>query len=285
MTPSGERKPPAPGKVLAVTSLANPRIKAISALALPKHRKESGLFLGEGLKLVADALDEDWPIDCVIYAERAAGQPMVQAVAARARGRGADILEVSEAVLGKITRRGNPQMVVGVFGQRLTPKAAIRAEAGALWVALEGIKDPGNLGTILRTIDAVGGAGAILVGDAVDPFGVEAVRATMGSIFHVGLAKMSVEEFLAWRQGWRGLVVGAHLAGAQDYRDVAYSDRPVLLVMGNEQSGLPDRIAETCDVLARIPQAGRADSLNLAVATGVMLFEIRRDRLKLREER
>lgn len=271
---------PIPGQVRAVTSLANPTIKEIRALALPKYRRESGLFVTEGMKLVADAVEEDWPIRILVYGARVASHPVVRRVAQQAHARGGDVLEVSEAVLAKVTRRENPQMVVGVFEQRLTDPAAIVPGPGGVWLGLEGIKDPGNLGTIIRTADAVGAEGVILIGDTVDPFGVEAVRATMGSIFHVPLARLATADFFAWRKRWPGMVVGTHLSGRHDYRAVRY-DRPVLLLMGNEQSGLDERFAAACDRLVKIPQAGRADSLNLAIATGVMLFEIRRDELKL----
>ena len=129
---------------------------------------------------------------------------------------------------------------------------------------------------MIRTADAVGAAGVILVGETTDPFSIEAVRATMGSIFAVPLAKTAVDAFLAWRRDFSGLVIGTHLKGAVDYRKGGYGEGPVLLLMGNEQQGLPDSLAAACDRLVRIPQAGRADSLNLAVATGVMLYEIRR---------
>jgi RNA methyltransferase, TrmH family len=119
----------------------------------------------------------------------------------------------------------------------------------------------------------------MLVGDATDPFSVEAVRATMGSIFSVPLARATPDAFLAWRKEFPGLVVGTHLKGAVDYRRPDYGQGPVLLLMGNEQQGLPEDLASSCDRLVRIPQAGRADSLNLAVATGVMLYEIRRKAL------
>jgi TrmH family RNA methyltransferase len=103
----------------------------------------------------------------------------------------------------------------------------------------------------------------------------------MGSVFAVPVAKASEQEFLAWRKGFGGLLVGTHLKGAVDYRSVPYAGKPVVLLMGNEQQGLPESLAAACDRLVLIPQAGRADSLNLAVATGVMLFEIRRDSLKV----
>lgn len=264
-----------PGAVLSITSFSNPRIKDIKALALPKHRKERGVFVAEGLKLIADALAENWPIEAMIHGAEVANQPAVQKAAATARARGADILSVSAAVLSKITRRDNPQMVVGVFDQRFVQPSDVKPGASGVWVVLEGVKDPGNLGTIIRTTDSVGADGVVLVGPSVDPFSTEAVRATMGSIFHVPLARMNESEFLARRASWPGRVVGTHLAGSVDYRLPTYQP-PLLLLMGNEQSGLTARLAEACDDLVRIPMAGRADSLNLAVATGVMLYELRR---------
>lgn len=269
------------GQVKEVTSLANPIVKDIKSLAMKKFRDQRNAFMAEGLKLVIDALDLGWTIDTLVFAKTAKGNPAVEKVAARTVASGGLVLEVTEKVLAAITRRDNPQMVVGVFRQRWKPLAEVRPAAGDVWVALDRVRDPGNLGTVIRTADAVGAKGVILVGDTTDPFAVETVRATMGSVFAVPVAKASEQEFLAWRKGFGGLLVGTHLKGAVDYRSVDFGGRPVLLVMGNEQQGLTDELARSCDRLLRIPQAGRADSLNLAVATGVMLFEIRRSALKL----
>jgi TrmH family RNA methyltransferase len=269
------------GRVKEVTSLSNPLVKDIKALALKKFRDQNNAFMAEGLKLVIDALDLGWEIRTLIFAKAGRGNAAVEKVAARTVAAGGDVLEVSEKVLSSITRRDNPQMVVGVFTQRLVPLKDIRPARGDVWVALDRVRDPGNLGTVIRTVDAVGAKGVILVGDTTDPFSLETVRATMGSIFAVPVARASVEAFLAWRKGFPGLVAGTHLKGAVDYRSVDFSGKPVLLLMGNEQQGLPDDLAASCDRLLRIPQAGRADSLNLAVATGVMLFEIRRNALTL----
>jgi TrmH family RNA methyltransferase len=279
-----ERHAGAPGQVKEVTSLANPLIKDIKALAQKKFRDQQNAFMAEGLKLVIDALDLGWSIKTLVFAKAGRGNAAVEKVAARTVATGGTVLEVSEKVLVAITRRDNPQMVVGVFQQKLLPLKDIRARDGDVWVALDRVRDPGNLGTVIRTVDAVGAKGVILVGETTDPFSVETVRATMGSIFAVPVTRATPEAFLAWRNSFSGLVVGTHLKGAVDYRSVDFSRGPVLLMMGNEQQGLPDNLAESCDRLLRIPQAGRADSLNLAVATGVMLFEIRRGALKLAPE-
>lgn len=269
------------GQVKEITSLTNPIIKDIRSLAQKKFRDQQNAFLAEGLKLIIDALDLGWTIKTLAFAKSQRGNQMVEKVAARAVASGALVLEVSEKVLGAITRRDNPQMVIGVFEQRWMPLKDVRPVDGDVWIALDRVRDPGNLGTILRTADAVGGKGVILVGETTDPFSLETVRATMGSVFAVPVVKTGVDAFLAWRKTAKARFVGTHLKGSVDYRSVDYAAGATMLVMGNEQQGLPDALAEACDALIRIPQAGRADSLNLAVATGVALYEICRHALPL----
>jgi RNA methyltransferase, TrmH family len=272
--------PPPPGVIKHITSLANPIVKDIRALALPKNRKASGLFVAEGLKLVGEAIEAGWTAKTLVYAASVQSQPLLARLSATVHARGGAVLTVSEAILTKISRRDNPQMVLGVFEQKLMSPGAIHGRGDEVWVALEGIRDPGNLGTIVRTADAVGAAGVILIGETVDPFSVEAVRATMGSIFAVPLARMSRDEFARLAARWPGTLVGTHLAATLDYRKVDYRT-PVLLLMGTEQAGLTAEAKAAATTLVKIPMAGKADSLNLAVATAVMLFEIRRGRLKL----
>lgn len=277
---SGPRKV---GHVKEVTSLANPIIKDIKALTQKKSREETGTFMAEGLKLVIDAIELGWTIRTLVYAKAVKGKPLVEQMAARTVASGGLVLEVSEKVIASITRRDNPQMVVGIFDQRWKALKDIRPHGGETWVALDRVRDPGNLGTIIRTADAAGASGVILVGETTDPFSLETVRATMGSVFAVAVAKATPEEFIAWKRSSGVSVVATHLAGSVDYRTIDYKRKPVVLLMGNEQSGLPDALAKEADALARIPQQGRADSLNLAVASAVMLFEARRHLLSLGE--
>lgn len=278
-----ETRMPRVGQVKEITSLSNPIVKDIKALALKKFRDEQHAFMAEGLKLVIDALDGGWTIRTLIYSKAGIGNPAVEKVAARTVALGGLVLEVSEKVLGAITRRDNPQMVVGVFEQRLAKLADIHPQKDDVWVALDRVRDPGNLGTIIRTVDAVGAKGVILVGETTDPFSLETVRATMGSIFSVPVAKATPDAFLAWKAKQKAALIGTHLKGSVDYRKPDYRGRPVVLLMGNEQQGLPENLAAACDELVRIPQAGKADSLNLSVATGVMLYEVRRAALAIGE--
>jgi len=269
------------GQVKEVTSLTNPIVKDIKALSDKKHRDETKSFMAEGLKLVIDALELGFEIRTLVYAKNVKDKPQVVQCATKTVARGGLVLEVSEKVLASITRRDNPQMVVGIFTQRWTNLRDLKPGNGETYVALDRVRDPGNLGTIIRTADAAGASGVILVGESTDPFSMETVRATMGSVFAVPLVRTSVADFLAWKKGAGVSVVATHLAGAVDYRTIDYKTKPVVLLMGNEQSGLPDTLASEADALARIPQAGLADSLNLAIATGVMLFEARRHLLML----
>lgn len=270
-----------PGQVKEITSLTNPIIKQLRTLHRKRSRDEQGLFVAEGLKLVIDALDLGWTIRTLAFARSAIGNPAVEKIAARAVANGGLVLQVTEKILSAITRRDNPQMVIGVFEQRYSTLGSFAGEDGSVYVAIDRVRDPGNLGTIIRTADAAGAKGVVLIGESTDPFSTETVRATMGSVFAVPVARASETDFLGWRETFPGLVVGTHLSGSVDYRSVDYGNRPVVLLMGNEQQGLSDELAKSCSHLLRIPQAGRADSLNLAVATGIMLFEIRRPALSL----
>ncbi|MFO1015677.1 MAG: RNA methyltransferase [Caulobacteraceae bacterium] len=254
----------------AITSLTNPTVKAVRALHMRKEREATGQFLAEGLKIVTEAVELGHAPAILMHGSEADHPLLHQAIAATEKARG-QVIEVTRDILAKISRRDNPQTVLAVFNQGFAPLTALEPASAKCWVALQAVRDPGNLGTIIRTADAAGCGGVILVGDCVDPFSVETVRATMGSIFAVKIAKTGVEEFIGWRKSWPGSVVGTLLTATEDFRAADYR-APSLILMGNEQAGLPPELAEICDVNVKIPMRGRADSLNLAVATGVMIY-------------
>ncbi|RYG94419.1 MAG: RNA methyltransferase [Alphaproteobacteria bacterium] len=264
-----------------VTSLANPVIKDIRALTSKKDREASGTFLAEGLGFVAEALARGWPVRTLVYDRDVGADAPLKSAVADTLKQGGQVLEVTDKVLAAITRRDNPQAVIGVFEQRWTPLDGLTPGQGQTFAALDRVRDPGNLGTIIRTADAAGASGVILIGECTDPFALETVRASMGSILAMPLLRCSAEAFLAWQRGAGAEVIATHLKGSVDYRTVDYAERPVVLLMGNEQSGLPDDLAEAADIRVRIPQQGSAESLNLAIATGLMLFEARRHLLTL----
>lgn len=262
-----------PEKIKQITSPANSIIKDIKSLFLRKTRRQTGLFLAEGMRTLLEAADLGADLQYLVYLAEWRDKADVAKLRQHCAECGGLTLEVNEIVLEKISRKDNPQMVLGVLRQNKRSLANIAVEEGGCWVVLENIHDPGNLGTIIRTVDSVGARGVILVGNTCDPYSVEAVRATMGSLFTVPIIAAGEDEFLDWRKNWPGQVVGTTLQDSVDFRNVAYS-KNILLLMGNEQSGLPERFRLACDTIIRLPMAGRADSLNLAVATGVSLYAI-----------
>jgi TrmH family RNA methyltransferase len=257
-----------------ITSASNPQIKMLKGLHAKKGRAETGLFLAEGARLAVEAAELGvWP-EILIYAQAALQRPQVRQLIDEAERRRLRVIETSENVLAQISKRDNPQTVIGAYAQSYSPLDAIDGET---LVALEGVRDPGNLGTILRTVDSTGAGGVVLLGDSCDPFSVEAVRASMGSIFAAKIARASFDELVALRTARGAQMLGASLKGSR-FDDEALAPKRAIVLMGNEQSGLPAEMESACDMLVRLPMRGRADSLNLAVATAVMLYDLWRRR-------
>ncbi len=264
-----------------ITSLQNDRIKAVRALEMRKVRRRTGLFVAEGASVLIAAQEAAHVPETVVFQSDALQNPTVGECVQWAAAQGATCLPTTEAVLSKLSGKDNPQTVLAVFRQQwMAPPNAETLQSDALWLALEEVRDPGNLGTIVRTVDAVGGAGIILIGACCDAYSRECVRATMGSIFSVPLVRMSLDAFADWRAGVSGDVVGTHLAGRVDFRAFEY-ERPCILVMGSEGPGISETVAGLCTQLVKVPMAGRLDSLNLGVATALLLYHIQGERLSL----
>lgn len=267
--------------ILEVTSLNNPQVKRLAALAGKRERAETGLFMVEGLQLVGFGVEAGWVLDTLIV--RGGDMELVtHPVTQQAQQAAHHVMMVTGAVMEKLSRKENPQGVMGVFCQQLVALEDVEPQtANDLWVVLEEVRDPGNLGTIVRTVDAVGATGVMLLGTCTDLWAPECVRATMGSVFHVPVVKASVADFIAWKAQTPGVLLGTHLKGAMDYRQAPKpaAGEPLFLAMGTEQSGLTDALAEACDARMKIAMAGGAESLNLGIATAVMLYELRRELL------
>ncbi len=264
-----------------ITSLTNDRIKAIRALEMRKVRKETGLFVAEGASLLVTARDNGFAPQTILYQAGSIESGIAKGLVAWAHKQGAEILEVSAQVLGKLASKDNPQTMLGVFKQKFAPAPnAAKVADDATWLALEEVRDPGNLGTIIRTCDAVGVAGVILVGACCDPYALETIRATMGSIFAMPIIKMEREAFLSLVRDWPGDVVATKIEAREDFRKHAYKS-PELVVMGSEGPGLSPALAAAATCRVKIPMSGRLDSLNLAIATALTLYQIRGRHLKL----
>jgi len=163
--------------------------------------------------------------------------------------------------------------VLGVYRAFDTALDQIDRSRADIWIVAQSMRDPGNLGTILRTGDAVGAGGLILVDECVDPFSVEAVRASMGALFTQQIAAARWAEFVAWLRSGPGQLVGTSLKATSDYQEPRYA-APTFILVGNEAQGLPPEYEAECDLLVKMPMRGKADSLNAAVATAVMAYEV-----------
>jgi RNA methyltransferase, TrmH family len=256
-----------------ITSLSNQSIKTIRGLREKKGRNATGLFLIEGLRIVAEALEQSDQVETVIFAPEMLTSDFGKSLVSEQTKSGMDILEVSDDVFKSISGKDGPQGLAAVVRQSWSDLQSIQRLPGELWVALDSIADPGNLGTILRTLDAVGGSGVILLDQSTDPYDPTAIRASMGAIFSNQFVKATFSEFSEWvnENGYK--VIGTSDKAAVDYQSVAYPD-PIILLMGSERQGLSHPAMNLCETMVRIPMVGRSDSLNLAVATGIVLYEI-----------
>lgn len=264
-----------------ISGFSNPTVKYLRSLRDKKHRKRSGQFLVEGLRLLEDARASGRVPQVLVMAngnERAAGGHAVLAgLIAAVEGAGGEVITTTPEILSKITGKDNAQSVAGVFDEWDTGLGALDRSAAPIWLVAQALRDPGNLGTMLRTGDAVGAGGLILIDDCADPFSAEAVRASMGAVFTVPLAQARWDEFLPWLRGGGGdqggQLVAASLREAVPYRGAAYQ-APCFILVGNESQGLPESYEAACDLRVTMPMRGRADSLNAAVAAAVLAYEV-----------
>lgn len=215
----------------------------------------------------------------IVSTAEAAQHPLAARLIAETEAAGGEVIETSRDILSKLSGKDNPQTVLGIFPELDTELATIDRTRADIWIVAQSLRDPGNLGTILRTGDAVGAGGVILVDDCVDPFSVEAVRASMGALFTQRLAKARWPEFIEWLRQGPGQLVGTSLRASGDYQSVRYAG-PVFILAGNEAQGLPKAYEDACDITVKIPMLGKADSLNVAVATAVMAYEVLNQRRK-----
>ncbi|MDQ0251284.1 TrmH family RNA methyltransferase [Sphingomonas kyeonggiensis] len=256
-----------------ITAFSNPLIKRVRNLRDKKHRREEGLFLAEGLRILTEAHEAGRVPEYLFYARDMAGHALVRALVDATEAKGGWAVETNADILSKLSGKDNPGAVVGVYPDFAVTLADLDRSSSGIWLVAERLRDPGNLGTILRTADAVGAGGLILIDDCVDPFSVEAVRASMGALFTVPVARSSWGDFLVWLRKGPGQLVGLSLDTEHDYRAPLYA-APTFLLTGNEAQGMPGFMAEACDLLVKIPMLGKADSLNAAIATAVMAYQV-----------
>src|SRR3954469_5474617 len=218
--------------VRQVTAFSNATVKRLRSLRDKKARRAEGLFLAEGLRIIAEARDSDRLPEILAFSPEGARHPLAADIIAATEAAGGEAIETTPEILSKMSGKDNPQMLLGAYRQPATSLDRIDRSKASLWIVAQALRDPGNIGTILRTGDAAGAGGLILIDDSADPFSVEAVRASMGAVFTQGIATARWDEFITWLRGGEGQLVGTSLKATQDYLEAEYQ-RPCFLLIGN----------------------------------------------------
>jgi len=255
-----------------ITSSANQHIKEIRHLRDRKCRSETGLSYIEGIRIVFEAIKQKVEILEIIYSPELSKSTTINDIIKQAGLQHIEISEVSKPVFEYLSNKDGPQGIAAVIRQKWIPLENIKTN-GDVWVGLYEIADPGNLGTIMRTCDAVQAKGIILIDNCTDPYDPSAVRGSMGGLFSTKLCKTSSEQFNQWVENNKVRVIGTSDQAKVDYRKITYPIGMVLL-MGSERQGIPETLQKICKDLVSIPMKGSCDSLNLSVATSILLYEI-----------
>jgi RNA methyltransferase, TrmH family len=264
---------PFPQPSSTITHYQHPAIQRIHRLRHRDDREDSGLYYVEGLRSVFQAVQQHTTIEALVVCPRLLTHNRARRLVRRQRQLGVPILQVTPRVMHQLTLVNDPQGIGTVVRQHWETLARITPGDELCWIALHMVRSAGNLGTILRTSDAVGGAGVILLGNAVDPYDPATVRATMGSLYSQRLVRTTPALFARWKRRHGCLLVGTAPDAPTDYHALSYR-RPTILFMGEERRGLPPELQALCDHVVSIPMVGRSDSLNLGVATALMLYEL-----------
>lgn len=253
---------------------SHPLIQLFRSLQTRAGRARSGCYLVEGIRPVIRAIEAQAPIEQLFVAPSVLTNPLGRKLARRLRQAGTPCARLAPEIYSDLTLAATPQGIGAVIRQEWLTLHDAPASRNACWLAAEGVQSPGNLGTIMRTSEATGATGVILIGQTADPHDPAAVRATMGCFFGQKLVRASAAEFAAWAKKRGLLVVGSSPSAKRDYREVRYS-RPVVILVGNERQGLSKELIEACTCLVRIPIARPSvDSLNVGVAAGILLYEV-----------
>ena len=256
-------------------------MKQVRSLRQRKQREATGLFLAEGIQPAGEAIQAaatgrtGTSIEYIFFSTDLLTSDFAIRLVEDQVQQGTPCYNASGDLFRSLTEKENPQGILAVVRKR-EPRLEDLAPQSFPWgVALEAPQDPGNIGTILRTLDATGASGLILVNSSADPYHPTAVRASMGALFWLPVARTSLEGLKAWARMHEYLVYGASARAGKDYSSIAGYRLPLILLLGSEREGLSPAALEACNELVSLPMYGRISSLNLAVAAGIMLYEIR----------
>lgn len=260
-----------------VSSPQNPRIKRLVRLRERRERDRTGTFLVEGFRELHRAIEGGVELRTLFVCPDLYLGSNEEGLVAAARSAGAEVIEVAEAPFRKASYRDRPEGLIAVASQFEHSLESLEVGPEPLLLVVEAIEKPGNLGTMLRTADAAGAGGVIVCDPTTDPFNPNVVRASIGTLFAVRLAVASTRDAIEWLQDHGIRTVATTPDTSLRYTETDLTGG-VAVVVGSEQYGLSDQWLAAADARVRIPMRGRADSLNAAMAAGVVLFEAVRQR-------
>lgn len=257
---------------VVITSGSNPIIKLSRSLHQKKNRDETGLFLVEGIHNVGAVVEAGWNIHAILYSQDQLSSTFASQLIERQSSAGINCHSLPPELFNTLAEKENPQGLLAIVHQRITRLEDIEVVKFQWGVAAIAPQDPGNVGSILRTMDCVGADGLILLDGGVDPFHPAVIRASMGSFFSKPVIQASFSSFIKWVQIHRYKLIGSSAHAEKDYRSISLLERPAILMLGNEQKGMTLEQMQACDVMVSLPMHGQASSLNLSVAAGVLLY-------------
>jgi TrmH family RNA methyltransferase len=261
------------GKYPLISNAHDPRFLILRSLQTPQGRSRTGLYSIEGIRHLARALEHNAQIESVFLDPSVLSNPFGQKLTRQLRKHGVSGVRLSHQLYRDLTLAAEPQGIGAILRQQWTSLQQLRIERNSLWLAVESIESPGNLGTMIRTAEAAGASGIFMLSPDCEPYDPATVRATMGSLFSHKLVKCSPREFIDWAKSNGVAVVASSPAGLMDYKALHYRF-PTVLLIGNEKRGLSEQLIESANFIVRIPMRGNCDSINAAVAAGVLLFEM-----------
>jgi len=250
-----------------ITSLSNPLIKQVRALHQKKARRESGLFLVEGIHHVGEVIEAGWDVKTVIYSPDTLTSSFAHDLISRLNFAPQP---VTPQVMDSLADKENPQGILAIVRQKQMNFGELKPITRA--VALVSPQDPGNVGTILRTMDAVGADALFLLDGGVELYHPSVIRSSMGTLFWKPIVQSSFEQFMQWAGSGNYQLIGTSAHAEVEYHTFI-PQIPWILVLGNEQKGLSPEQIKACGVTVSLPMKGRVSSLNLSVAAGVLLYQ------------
>ena len=242
-----------------------------------QYRDLRGLFFIEGVRNFIQASDRGCEMAAILFSEKLCIAPIARKLFRRARRHGIPCVNLTPEQFRQVSRADRASGVAAILRQHWSQLHEISPQGGLCWVVLETVRSLGNFGTLIRTSEAAGGAGFILIGNRIDPFDADVVRATMGGIFRQKFVRTNYRHLARWMRRHACEAIGASPDGAIDLHHFDYPPS-VLLLLGEERQGLNSQQRELCKHLVRIPMQGEADSLNLAVAGSLLIYEVLRSR-------